>query len=221
MRGSGFFPAVRGMDVAAPLGGRLPTVYRGASVRVASVAAPILWVSSAEGLDRIAIQVPCESPTGTVPISLTFNGQSIAGQVSVFETNPGIVETADWESTDAQRRSGVVIRQDGSYVSASNPALSGETVTGIFTGLGATIEPRITGATGTGQMVPRERVVVGVANQGVPVESVTYAPGRVGVYLVRFTIEGVTATGSVPYAVAVRDGNGNLVFGNSSILDIR
>ncbi|MCX6599728.1 MAG: hypothetical protein NTV70_25525 [Acidobacteria bacterium] len=221
LRGSGLFPALRGMDVTAPLGGRLPTTFRGVTVRIGNTIAPILWVSSVDAVDQVAIQVPCESPTGTVPVSLTAAGQTVTAQASILDVLPGILETPDWDSTENPRRHGVIMRPDGSFVSARNPALVGETVTGLFVGLGATTETRITGVTGSGQTVPTDRVVIGVNNLGMPVESAVYAPGRIGLYQVRFTIDPAAGSGNVPYAIAIRDSNGNLVFGNASVIAVR
>ena len=221
LRGSGLVPALRGLDVAAPWGGRLPTTYRGVTVRIGNTLAPILWVSSNEAGDQVAIQIPCESPTGTVPVALTAAGQTVSGQASVFDVLPGILETPDWDTPENPRRHGVVTRPDGSFVSARNPAVVGETVTGFFVGLGATTETRSTGVNGAGQTTPADRVVIGVNNQGMAVESAVYAAGRIGIYQVRFTIDPAAGSGNVPYAMAVRDGNGNLVFANSSVIAVK
>lgn len=94
-------------------------------------------------------------------------------------------------------------------------------MTGLFVGLGGTTESRTTGVTGSGQTVPTDRVIIGVNNLGMPVESAVYAPGRLGLYQVRFTIDPSAGSGNVPFAIAIRDGNGNLVFANPSVIAIK
>jgi uncharacterized protein (TIGR03437 family) len=84
----------------------------------------------------------------------------------------------------------VIDAATGQYITPSNPARTGRRYIVVVTGLGLTT-PAITtnssGILGQSQTVNLP-VIVGVGNQGVPVEKAEYLPGYVGVYIVTFTI---------------------------------
>jgi uncharacterized protein (TIGR03437 family) len=102
----------------------------------------------------------------------------------VFTAQPGIFTYAGPNGTLL----GTVIRPDGSYVSPSNFAQRGETDYLVATGLGLPTPMPKTGSTGNGQTIPLNQVLVGVNNNGMPVISVQYVPGAIGVYYIGFQL---------------------------------
>ncbi|MGB9454833.1 MAG: Ig-like domain-containing protein [Bryobacteraceae bacterium] len=152
----------------------------------APMLAPIFAVSNVTGQQQILIQVPCEVTPGTVPVTVTVNGGSQTLNVKVLPASPGIYQTL---MSDGVVRA-VIERPDGSFVSPSNPARRGETVTAFVTGLGPA-SPSI----GTnGLPIPgtpstvNGQVIVGIQNEGVPVTEAQLAFDMVGVYLIQFEI---------------------------------
>jgi uncharacterized protein (TIGR03437 family) len=103
----------------------------------------------------------------------------------------------------------VAVRPNGSFVSIENPAHRGERIRTYLTGL--TPDP---GTIGTNMFAPLDsdiaitsRVIVGINNAGVPVHSVTYARGLIGVWEVQFDIPGNAPTGpNVVFALGVPSG---------------
>ena len=63
--------------------------------------------------------------------------------------------------------------------------------------------------------------MVGINNAGVQVTKATYARDLIGVYEVSFVVPTDTPSGdSIPLAIAVNV-NGNLVFGNGSLIAVQ
>ncbi len=195
--------------------------------------APILDVANVNGQESVSVQIPCDVQAGTpavqVPMVVTVDGTpSPAFTVNVSTYSPGIFQFVD--PTDNVTRA-VLVRPDGSYVSAENPARRGETIRMFVTGLGQTspalntneLDPTTPGPNNT--LIPEfpavnASMVVGINNAGVSVLSATYAYGMVGVYEVDFQVPADTATGNnAPFAIAITVGN-TLLFGNPSIIPI-
>jgi uncharacterized protein (TIGR03437 family) len=214
------------------------TQVDGVTVSFGGFAAPILDVANVNGVESVSVQVPCEVPVplpltasqSTVPVVVTANGQaSPSFVVSITTYSPGIFQFTD--SADGQTRA-VLVRPDGSFASASNPARRGEIIRMYVTGLGQTtpglftneFDPLVTDPNGNplAETLPvNANVVVGVNNGGVLVVSAKYAYGMVGVYEVEFQVPADTATGNnAPFAIAVYQGTA-LVFGNPSLIAIQ
>src|SRR6202167_435008 len=203
------------------------TQVAGVSVQFGGVLAPILYVANVNGQESVSVQVPCEVPSSaavppaTVPVVATVNGSaSQPFAVTVLPFSPGIFQFTD---SDGQRRA-VLLRQDGSFASVTNPARSGDTLRMFVTGLGQTTPTLFTDefdplTLDAGNWVPQylpviAGVLVGVNNTRVPVLSAKYAYGSVGVYEVDFQLPQNAAPGNnATFAIVVYEG-ADFVFGN-------
>ena len=173
-----------------PLGGPLPYTLSGLSLSINLLPAPIYWISNSNGVQQVTFQTPCETLLGAETVQVT-TGTGTASQatttvsgVQVSAAQPGIFTSTGPNGTLL----GTVIRPDGSYVSPSNFAQRGETDYLVATGLGLPTPMPKTGSTGNGQTIPLNQVLVGVNNNGMPVISVQYVPGAIGVYYIGFQL---------------------------------
>ena len=206
------------------------TLVAGVSVQFGTAAAPILDVANVGGVESVSVQVPCEVPPGNTQMVVTVNNvaSNPPFMVNVQALSPGIFQFTD---SDGKMRA-VLVRPDGSFASAANPAARGEIIRMFVTGLGQTTPVLFTNefdplvSDDNGDLAPQDlrvdaRVVVGVNNAGVAVVSAKYAYGMVGVYEVAFQVpEDSGSNNSAPFAIAVRQGN-NLLFGNPSLIPIQ
>ncbi len=164
------------------------TTLGSVQVMINGTAAPIYYVSPTQvsvivpyGINASIAQVQVitdGNPSNTVT---TFTNLTSAG---VFTVPPGGLGY------------GAVLHQDGSLVSSSNPAQSGETVSVYLTGLGA-VSPAITdGAAGPSDTLSKTTNTIGAYVGGIS-STVTYsglAPQLAGLYQVNVTIpSGLTA----------------------------
>jgi len=231
--GTGFTPGLQGVAsaVIAP-----QTLVAGVAVTFGGVSAPILDVANVNGQESVSVQVPCEVPASTavppatVPLVVTVDTvPSPSFAVTVLPISPGIFQFTD---SDGKVRA-VLVRQDGTWINAANPARPGDTLRMFVTGLGQTtpalftneFDPLVSDA--SGNLVPQDLVVnvplvVGINNSGVLVVSSKYAYGMVGVYEIDFVVPQNAATGNnVPFAMfAVYQGT-DLQFGNPSLIPIQ
>jgi uncharacterized protein (TIGR03437 family) len=197
--------------------------------------APILDVANVDNVESVSFQVPCGTPVSSgqpatgYPVVVAVNGvASAAFMVSILPLSPGIFQFQD---TDGMTRA-VLVRQDGSFASATNPVTPGETVRMFATGLGQTTPPLTTNEFDplvpgpNNLLVPQTlvvnaSVVVGIDNAGVLVTSAQYAYGMVGVYEVDFVVpQSAPAGNNAPFAIGLYQGT-NLLFGNSSLIPIQ
>jgi uncharacterized protein (TIGR03437 family) len=212
---------VSGVGAFGPLPYQLATIQ---SIRVNGIPAPIQAVANQGGREQVNFQVPCEVQPGFATVIVNVNGSNnTVNLVPVFQGQPGIFTYAGPDN----KRYGAVIRlRDGSYITPSNLAPTGESFWVILTGLGQT-SPALTtnspGLPGQAQTVNLESIV-GVNNGGVPAQPAKYLPGSIGVYYIEFTIPktstappGTVLGTDVPLAVAVVV-NGQAVFGNPVLL---
>jgi len=203
-----------------------------------NVLAPILDVVNLNGQQSVSVQVPCETPAPaanatapvSVPMIVTVNGVASAPfPVNVATYSPGIFQFMD--PSDGVTRA-VLVRQDGSFVSAKNPAPRGETIRMYVTGMGQTNPPLFTNEfdplvlDSSGGWVPQAlpitaSFVVGVNNGGVTIVSGNYAYGMVGVYEIAFVVPEKSPTGNnIPFAMFVIQGT-NAIFGNPSLIPVQ
>ncbi len=116
----------------------LPTTLFDTSVTFNGVLAPLFYVSSSQ----INLQVPFETPTGTVTVQIQRGDQMTATQtVTVVPASPGIFTTL---------QGGVMVGailhgKDFTSVTPTSPAVAGETLSIFATGLGALQQPIPTG----------------------------------------------------------------------------
>ncbi|MEO7144338.1 MAG: Ig-like domain-containing protein [Bryobacteraceae bacterium] len=216
--GTGLAPGLNGSVTANSLVGAWPTTLAGDTVTLGGFSAPIYSVSNYQGVESVTIQTPCELSPGTTTAQVSVSGGSttISG-VPVLAIQPGLFQY----QVNGQNYA-IAFRPDGSLISPSNPAHSGETVRFIATGLN-----QVTPATGTGHLgVPGQEVnaqlVVGLSNSGVALRSAEYMVGAVGLYIVSFDVPAGNPTGSSqPLALAAVGADGvTLTFGNSSLIAV-
>ncbi len=135
--GSGFLPTGRADAGSLPL----PTQLGSSNVTVTACGRNIPLYNVFPG--QINAQLPFECPaTGTTQLTVSAGGQSSAAQtISLAAGSPGIFTVDSSGSGD-----GVIFHANGSLVSSSNPAKSGEQVVIYGTGLGATTPSFASGA---------------------------------------------------------------------------
>jgi uncharacterized protein (TIGR03437 family) len=206
--------------------GPMPYTLAGVSLTVNGVPAPLRAVSNVDGEQRVDFQAPCETAVGTATVVITVNGGTTTiNGVKVFAGQPGIFS---YKWSDNKNYGAVVRVKDGSYITPSNLAVTGEDYLMFVTGLGQTTPATATNSAGVGQSVALQ-VVVGVDDGGVPQQQARYVPGLIGVYSVQFTLpkrDGVPAgatilsrqgTQTINFALAVVV-NGQVIFGNPLLL---
>ena len=195
--GAGLVPTpgvISGIGAFGPLPYQLGNVN---SLLVNNVPAPIQAVSNQNGKQQINFQVPCETAVGNATIVVRVNGvdTTVTG-VPVFAGQPGIFTYAGPNN----KQYGAVLRvKDGSYITPSNYAPTGENFYLILTGLGLVTPTTATNSGGNNQAV-NLTAVVGVGNAGVPTQTARYLQGSIGVYYVEFTIPKATNGVGVPLA---------------------
>jgi len=203
--GVGIATGVQGLVSANNIIGPLPTSLAGVSVTFNGTSAPIYYVLNSNGKEQVTVQVPFEVQPGSV--SVVINGAG-GGSTTVTATVKAFAPGA-FTTTYGGQTMAVAQRPDGSYLSPTNRANSGENIRFYVTGLG-----QVTPATATGQGgLPGQEVtaslVVGVNNAGVPLISAEYVPGLVGVYAVTVQIPPNASGLAQPFALIVSDAQGN------------
>ena len=200
--GSGIAPSISGTTVGASFGPG-PLALAGASLTVSGTQAPIFSIANIGGTQSLTFQVPCEvvAPS-TATVVMLVNGGAATVNVPVLAVSPGVYGAL---GSDSVMRA-TLVRQDGSFVSLSNPARRGDTVTAYVTGLGPT-----TPAVGTNQVPPRGTtatvngtVVPGLAGGGTTLNYARLTSDLVGVYEVSFVIPANVNTGnSIGFSIGV------------------
>ena len=224
--GPGIAPNLQG-SASAPtlLGNVLSIQIANVTVQFNGIYAPVFSVSNINGQQSVTVQVPFETPPGAATVTLTVNGVTTSLGVTVQQYSPGLFEIT---GVDTVRRA-LILNQDGTVVSPSNPARRNQTLRAYVTGLGALV-PVI----GSNQFSPVDGdpavaapVIVGVNNAGVLVISANYARNLVGVEEIRFVIPDpspdgapVPSSANVPFVVAVQN-TGALVFTQGSLIAVQ
>jgi uncharacterized protein (TIGR03437 family) len=171
--------------------------------------APLLFVSSTQ----INLQIPWEvdADAGTVTVIVSVNGvDSDPVELAVGPVSPGVF-TADFGPGRA-----IAINPDGSLAQPvgslgnSRPAVPGETLQFLVTGLGATNPPGITGPNSfdlDGNFVRRDTVqqpTVLIGGVEAPLVFSGLSPEFVGVFQNNATVpDGVTPGGEVPLVIEI------------------
>jgi uncharacterized protein (TIGR03437 family) len=129
--------SLAGVTLVAP-GTGLPTILGGTSVLLTTsagdVALPLLSVSP----QQVLALLPFNIAPGSYMLHLQLGSTSSKGvQISVAAFDPGIFTT-----NSSGHGSGIFVKDDGSVVTASNPAVRGSNVTFYAAGLGA-VNPAI------------------------------------------------------------------------------
>ena len=222
---TGLAPGLQG-TIAPPIVGPLPLLVNNTTVAFTqppavpnNIFAPIWSVSNISGAESMNIEIPCELGPGTASVTVNGPGGSKQVNVQILPAAPGIFETP---GSDRKLR-GVIIRPDGSFASRENPVRKGESARLLVTGIGPVIPSIGTNQVGIPDIdsTATDSLVIGVNNAGVQVTKATYASDLIGVYEVSFVVPSDAPSGdSIPLAIAVSV-NGNLVFGNGSLIAIQ
>lgn len=222
--GSGIAPGITGTVSGASFFGPLPYTLNGLSLTVNGIPAPLYQLSNTNGKQQVTFQTPCEASVttnGTVVLSLSGGTSTVTG-VQILAAQPGIFAYGATSSTTGNPISygDLISGDDGSYVSATNPAKRGHTYYLIATGLGQVTPAAATNSVGINGQTVAAQVIVGVDNLGVPVTTAYYQPGEIGVYVVGFTIPLTNPTGTdQPLALGMYV-NSQLTFANTVYIPV-
>jgi len=219
--GTNIAPNLPALVTSFEIVGPPPTSFEGVSITFNGTLAPIYYISNANGQQSVAVQVPFEvQPGSAVSVVVTSaSGASTTVNTAVQQVAPGVFASG---TTSANQSLAVVVRSDGSYVSANNPAQRGEVVQLYVTGLGVVSPAAPTGAAGLGGQSVVAQLLVGLNNGGIPFQSADYAPGLVGVYVITFQVPLNTVTGpSQPVGLLIFDSAGNSYYGQSTYIPIQ
>jgi uncharacterized protein (TIGR03437 family) len=225
--GNGIAPNVDGIVTAFSIVGPLPTTLAGVSITFNGTPAPIYYISNTGMQQTVAIQVPFEVQPGTATVEVsvspcqsgTANCEAVVASTTV---NTQVQQVAPGVFFSGTQNLAVVVRSDGSYVSATNPAQRGEVIQLYVTGLGSVSPAALTGAAGLSGEAVTAQLLVGLNNAGVPFQSADYAPGMVGVYVITFQVPPNTAAGpSQPVGLEIYDSAGNVYYAQSTYIPIQ
>jgi uncharacterized protein (TIGR03437 family) len=164
-----------------------PTKLGDASVQVNGVNAPMYFASS----QQINAQLPFEVSTGTAVVSVTNSvGSGDAVTLTVAPASCGIFQYAGGNQ-------GIVLNQDGSLNSPSNPEVRGNVVVAFLTGQGA-----VSPAVPTGQAAPATALSFAVQNFTATIGGVQASiqflgltPGFIGLAQANIVIPAAASTG--------------------------
>jgi uncharacterized protein (TIGR03437 family) len=165
-----------------------PGEINGTRLIVANRAAPLLSV----GARTVAAQVPADVPAGMQP-AYVVGPNGMSNTVNVMVSNPAPAVFFDRIVPQGYIASSYRM-SDSTYITADNPARSGDTVLLWATGLGATMPALATGIAAGAQNTVAQTPVVTIGGRAATVTLAQALPNSVGLYwmLVRVP-EGVTA----------------------------
>ena len=209
--GSGIGPSsIQGLVYPSPLEFvGPPLTFFDVTVTFDGTPAPIFIL----GQQQITVQAPCElAGKSTTAVTIQSGGSTTVQGVQVLVAQPGIFE----EILDTGRKVAIVLRPDGSTVSAANPARRGEVVRIFATGLGVVTPASGTGKAGVAGQSVLAPLIVGVADSGVDIITAELTKDMVGVYTVSFMIPLDSPTGINRNLALAAVVNGNFVFGNGT-----
>ena len=167
----------------------LPTMLSNVSVSVNGTPAPLYYVSPGQ----INAQVPYEAVAGRAAIAVTNgSGAPLSSTLPLTNTAPGIF---------------LVVNQDGSVNSASQPAPGGSTVSVYLTGIGP-----VAGAV-TGSAAPSSPPLTTAQSVTTSLGTLTFAglaPGYAGLAQINLTLP-VRAPGAYPLTITVAGAASNTI----------
>ena len=218
VEGLGIATGISGTVTPNVILGPLPTTFQGAQVLFNNIPAPIYYISNFLGLQQIGVQVPCELTPGSASVTINApgGGSATIQNVPIQQFSPGVFTTFYGTQPFV-----VAIRNDGSYVSPSNPAHRGDNVCIFATGLGQVSPSTGTNDAGVSGQSVVAPIETGLNNAGVPLISATSLPGQVGVQMVCFQVPQGTQTGPYqPVGLLLTDPSGNSIFAQSTFIPI-
>jgi uncharacterized protein (TIGR03437 family) len=187
----------------------LPTTYKGTSVLVGGLEAPIYYVSSGQ----INAQIPAElAPDKEYQVLVTVDGALTAPDtISLSSVQPGVAAFAN----------GRIIGQHGDFslIDSNNPARSNEPIVVYLIGLGET-NPKVASGRAAPSTEPLARVVspvtVTVDGREAEIFFAGLTPGAVGLYQINFRVPAGSRTGELPVVITQKG-----VTANSTVLQVR
>jgi uncharacterized protein (TIGR03437 family) len=204
--GPGLTPTIQGVAST-------PSQTAGYSVTVsvapgiAPTTAPILALVNQNGVQQINAQVPFSIVPGLNAITVqTPQGSTTFTDVPINPLAPGIFTFGTLSANGQTYPLAVVIRSDGSLVSASNPVQPGETITFYATGLGQTSPAASTGVPGEPGQFVTSTLFAGLNHQGDSVVSAIYQPNAIGLYAVTLQVPATATPGPAqPLSLTMED----------------
>ena len=197
---AGLVSGVQGVVSSSLFGlGPLSSTLGTDTVMFGNTPAPILNVGTIGNQQQLTFQVPCTASTGSNQVTVAVGAGSATATVNLLPASPGVFETSTMLTLPNGSPSpmGIFLRPDGTFVTPANPARKGDTIIAYVTGLG-------TGDTSVGTnalplptaiSMANNTLVIGIANQGIPLISAQLSPDLVGVYLVSFQVPTTEAVG--------------------------
>jgi uncharacterized protein (TIGR03437 family) len=173
----------------------LPTTLFDTTVTFNGVAAPLFYVSNSQ----INAEVPFETPLGPVTVQVQRADMTAPATLTVMvaAVSPGIFNVLVQSVTEGA----ILHGKDFSFVTATSPAVAGETLSIFATGLGALQQPVATG--GIPPSPPPMTVAVPTVTIGGVGAMVTYAglaARLAGVYQVNVVMPVVTSVAGMTTA---------------------
>jgi uncharacterized protein (TIGR03437 family) len=176
------------------------------TVRFGDSPAQVLCVQESGDEDAATVLTPAELHGEFVDVTIRSEGQeAVEKRVPIVVASPGI-----FQQLVGGKRAGVVLRPDGSLVSARNRARRGETLRMFMTGFGPYNDAG-----------PKFPLIVGVHDRGAPLEFVNCAECSRGILELGFQIPADTPPGdkvSLSAAVVV---DGKPVYSNPSVVSVQ
>jgi uncharacterized protein (TIGR03437 family) len=164
------------------------TSYKGVSITVGGILAPLFTVANVNGQEQINFQVPSGIPASGSAETVQLNNNGSIGTITVA-TAPVQPGGFTYLPSASSAPFAVIVKPDGSVAGPSNPTARGSTVVMYMTGLGPTSPALATGQPGP---IPVANTVyepvVKLNGTSVPVLFSGAAPGFVGLNQVNFTI---------------------------------
>lgn len=198
--GTSLFPATAGSD---SFEGAAPLSINGVTVKVGGRSAAILTLGR-DPNDFIVAQVPADAAMGNQPVVVEHaGGTSSPINVRVEAVAPALY--FDSSGAIAYRVS------DMSLIRPESPALGGEPIALLLTGMGQTLPALRTGQfplLETPSLVLRQ-VTVTIGGRSAPVTATTAVPGYPGFYIVIVTVP-AGISGSQPVAIRVGEAAANV-----------
>ncbi len=209
----GTVAAIFGSELAtstdAPPTVPLPTSFRGTSVLIGGLEAPLYFVSSGQ----INAQIPAElAPDKEYQVLVIVDGAlTVPDAISLSPVQPGVAAFAN----------GRVIAQHGDFslVDTNNPARAGEAIVVYLIGLGET-NPKVPSGTASPASEPLARVVspvtVTVDGRNAEIFFAGLTPGAVGLYQINFRVPPESPTGDLPVVITQKG-----AAANATVLQVR
>jgi uncharacterized protein (TIGR03437 family) len=199
--GSGIASNLQGVTSAFDIG-PLPLQMAGVTVQFGTTYAPVFDIGNVNGSQFITVQVPYEVAAGSTTVTIkTPGGGSTTVPVTVNPASPGLFTYAGPNNQQYL----VAIKANGTVASPTNPATRGETITMYITGVPLTPSLATNSFPAPGSTaMPAYPVILGIANQGAPFNTVAYSADLASVETMTFTIPSTVTPGPVQISIGVQ-----------------